>query len=119
MKKINLLILIITIVTSCNLKETIQKLGKISAELEKEFKHSEINSTYHFGTEDDDNYFQISFYNYDLTEKTHSELEELANKINDFFVKKYPEYNDLDFLEVRFTKSDETNADSFVNFKFK
>ena len=109
----------LAISTSCNLKETIQKIQRINAELEQEFEHSDISSSYNFGTEENDNYFQIDFHNYNMSDKTHSELESLANKVSDFFQEKHPEYDDLDFIEVRFSKSNEENTDSFVNFKFQ
>lgn len=118
MKKIYILLLIIITSTSCNLKETLQKIQSINTELEKEFNHSEISSSYHFGTEENDNYFQINFYQYNLADKTHLELETLAKKVSWFFQEKYPEYDNLDFIEVRFSESDKENADSFVNFKF-
>ena len=51
MKRTYILLLIFSIATSCNLKEKLQKIEKINSELKKEFKHSEINSTYSFGTE--------------------------------------------------------------------
>jgi hypothetical protein len=54
-----------------------------------------------------------------MSDKTHSELESLANKVSDFFQEKHPEYDDLDFIEVRFSESNEENTDSFVNFKFQ
>lgn len=119
MKKIYILLLIFSITTSCNIKEKLEKITKVNIELKKKFKHSEIYSTYNFGTEEDDNYFQINFFNYALSEKTHSELEKLANDVNLFFKKKHPEYNNLDFIEIRFSKYDKENSDSFVNFKFK
>ncbi|MEE4259596.1 MAG: hypothetical protein V2I62_07550 [Bacteroidales bacterium] len=119
MRKIYFLILIFAILTSCNLKEKMQKMERINTELEKEFKHPEINSNYHFGTEEDDNYIQINFYSFDLSEKTHSELEKMANMVNQFFLERNPEFDDLDFIEVRFTKSDKKTANSFVNFFFE
>lgn len=119
MKKVYILFLVCMISTSCNLKEALQKFQKINTELEGEFNHSEISSSYHFGTEENDNYFQIDFYNYNLADKTHSELEIKAKKVSWFFQEKHPEYDDLDFIEVRFTESDSENADSFVNFKFQ
>lgn len=119
MKKYIILLLIFSISTSCNIKEKLEKITKVNTELKKEFKHSEIYSTYNFGTEEDDNYFQITFFSYNMSDKTHSELEKLANEVNLFFKKKYPEYDNLDFIEIRFNKLDKENSDSFVNFKFK
>jgi|TARA_B110000093_G_C12837046_1_gene353636 hypothetical protein len=119
MKRTYILLLIFSIATSCNLKEKLQKIEKINSELKKEFKHSEINSTYSFGTEENDDFFQINFFSYALSEKTHSELENMADKVHLFFREKHPEYNDLDYIEVRFSKFDKENTDSFVNFKFK
>ena len=43
----------------------------------------------------------------------------MADKVHLFFREKHPEYNDLDYIEVRFSKFDKENTDSFVNFKFK
>lgn len=119
MKRTYILLLIFSIATSCNLKEKLQKIERINSELKKEFKHSEINSSYSLGTEENDDFFQINFYSYALSEKTHSELENIADKVHLFLIKKYPEYDNLDYIEVRFSKSNKENTDSFVNFKFK
>jgi hypothetical protein len=119
MKKIYIVLLIFSITTSCNIKEKLKKITKVNTELKQKFEHSEIYSTYNLGTEENDNYFQINFFNYELSEKTHSEMEILANEVNLFFRKKHPEYDNLDFIEIRFSKSDKENTDSFVNFKFK
>lgn len=119
MKRIFILLFIFSSLTSCNLKEKIQKISKINDELETEFKHDQIFSTFNFGTDEESNYFLISFYEYDLTNKTHSELETIAKKVKTFFKKNNPEYNNLDFIEIRFTKSDQETANSFVNFRFE
>lgn len=119
MQKLFLLIFIALSLHSCNLKEQIEKMNRINSNLETEFEHDNIDSTYHFGTEENDNYFQISFYEFDLTDKTHSELELLANRVQSYFVKKFPEFENLEFIEVRFSKSSEETADSFINFKFE
>ena len=104
---------------SCSLKDKIKRMQGINTALSKEFNHKNVNSSYHFGSEENDNYFQINFYNYELSNKTHSELENTATNIQAFFKKGYPEYDDLDFIEVRFRKSDLSTDDSYVNFKFK
>ena len=119
MKKIYVLLLTFISITSCNLKEKLQKFQKINSDLETEFNHSEINTSYNSGTEDDDDYFQIDFYNYNIADKTHTELETLAKRVSWFFQENYPEYDDLDFIEIRFSESGKENSDSFVNFKFE
>ncbi|WP_405207146.1 hypothetical protein [Aquimarina sp. LLG6339-5] len=119
MKKIYILLLLLFSIASCNLKEQIQKIREINNELETEFKHDEIYCAFNFGTDEETDYFLISFYEYDLTNKTHSELETLAKEVKTFFVKRNPEYDDLDFIEIRFTKSNQENANSYVNFRFE
>lgn len=91
-------------------------MERINSDLQQEFKHPEINASFHFGTEEGDNYVKIDFY---IVDKAHSELEALATKVNKYFIENYPEYDKLDFIEVRFTKADKKTADSFVNFKFE
>lgn len=106
----------ISIIYSCNLKESLTKFQKIDEEIEKQFNH-DITTTYGFG-DSNGNYFRFTFYDFDISKKTNLELEKMAHKVNGFFLKKYPEYKELDFVEVRFTKYDST-SDSFVNFKFE
>lgn len=117
MKKYFLFFLLFTsILYSCNLKESLTKLQKIDQEIEKQFKHN-VTTTYGFG-DSDGNYFRFTFYGFDMSEKTNLKLENMAVKVNKFFLNKYPKYEDLDFVEVRFTK-DASDSDSFVNFKFQ
>ena len=117
MKKIKILILILLPLFSCNLEEQMEKMNKMNTKLENEFGHNDINCYYHWGSEEEDNYFQISFYNYDMSSKTHSELEKLAKKVEKFFKKQNTDFKNLEYIEVRFTKEDRSNAESFVSFK--
>jgi len=102
---------------SCNLDEKIEKMNKINSDLVNEFGHDDINSLHHWGTDDNDNYFQITFYNYNMSEKSYSELEELATEVRKYFIRQDYDFDDLEFIEIRFTKQDKSNADSFVIFK--
>ncbi|MBW1294748.1 hypothetical protein [Aquimarina litoralis] len=121
MKKTYIFLSLLIVFTSCNFKERIQKIGTINDELQKEFKHEDILCGFNFGIDDDDesNYFLISFYNYDLSNKLYSQLEIEAIEVKQFFLNRYPEYRELDFIEIRFTKLNQDNAHSFVNFRFK
>lgn len=106
----------ISIIYSCNLKESLTKFQKINKEIGKQFNH-DVTTTYGFGDSDGD-YFRFTFYDFDMSQKTNLQLERMAHKVNGFFLKKHPEYKELDFVEVRFTK-DDSESDSFVNFKFE
>lgn len=119
MRKTLLIVLLISTICSCNLSEQFKKIKQLNSELKKEFNHQNINGSYHFGTEDDDDYFQIDFYRYPISDKTNSELEIIASKVKDYIKSNYPEYDDLDYIEVRFTKESSDNAESFTNFKFR
>ena len=119
MKKICLMILLFTILASCDIGGMLQKMAEIDTGLTEEFDHTDILTTIHLGTKNNDDYIQIDFNRYPVAKKAHSELELLANEVSLYFKEKYPEYDNLDFLEVRFTKADKENAESFVSFKFE
>ncbi len=94
-----------------------EKMNKINTDFENEFGHNDISTSHHWGSEEGDNYFQITFYNFDMSDRQYSELEELAKKVQIFFGEQNYDFNDLEFIEVIFSKEDESNAESFVNFK--
>ncbi len=52
-----------------------------------------------------------------MSEKTYSELEDLAKKLKKFFKKQDYDLNKIYFIEVRYTKEYESNAESFVSYK--
>ncbi len=117
MKKIFPLFLIALTIFSCNLKEQIEKMGKIESDLEREFNHFEVSSIYHWGTEEGDNYLQISFYEYDMDSKTYFHLESTADSVFNYLKTYKTDFRNLEFMQVRFTKEVEEEAESFVNFK--
>jgi len=118
MKKITYFTIILLTITSCNLAEKFEKLNKLETELKQEFNHSNISISYSLGTEENDNFYQITFYEYNMTDKTHSELKTKANLVNSYFNRKISNKANIDYKEVRFTESNSDDATSFVNFKF-
>jgi len=118
MKKITYFMIILLSITSCKLAEKFEKLNKLEKELQQEFNHPNISISYSFGTEENDNFYQITFYEYDMADKTHSELKSKANLVNSYFDRKISNKADIDFKEVRYTESDSDDAISFVSFKF-
>ncbi len=102
---------------SCNLKAQMEKIGKIEADLEKKFKHSEVYFNHHWGTEKGDNYLQVSFYEYDMDSKSYSQLESTADSVFSYIKTYKTDFEDLEFMQVRFTKEKDGEAESFVSFK--
>lgn len=94
-----------------------QKITKINTELKDKFNHEEISSNYHFGTEKGDNYFEVSFYEYDMNSKSYNQLESTADSVFNYFKKYKEDFENLEFTEVRFTKEKNDDAESFVSFK--
>lgn len=75
-------------------------MNEVNKKLEKEFAHDNINCAHHRGSEEGDNYFQINFYNYDMSSKSYSELEELGKKVKWFFNKQNTGFKNLEYIEV-------------------
>lgn len=61
---------------------------------------------------------QVTFYQYDVTNREYSELKSTANKVTTRLISNYPKFKKLNYIETRFTE-EENNDDnsSFVTFK--
>ena len=94
-----------------------EKIGKIETDLEKKFNHNELSFTHHWGSEKGDNYLQVSFYEYDMDSKPYSQLESTADSVFRYLKPYKTDFEDLEFMQVRFTKEKDEEAESFVNFK--
>lgn len=122
MKKILSISLIFFLFTSCNLKEKLQEISKkleiINSDLRKQFNHEKIYSDIGWGTSEGSNYVEVTFYEFNMDSKNHSELEVLSNKVIQRLVLKNPKFKEKEFIEIRFTnkqQSDEIN--SFTKFR--
>jgi len=90
MKKI--LILTLFIFISCNLSKTFEEIKLIQDDLSTNFGHDKLNVTLHWGTEDDNNYSIITFYQYPINSISYDELESKAHNIVNHLKTKFPKF---------------------------
>lgn len=118
MKK-HLYLLSFIILTSCNIGDTIKKREKINAELKDYLNDDNVNTSWSFGTDDENNYIHIDFTNYKFGTKTHQYLDSLSNDINNRIRTKFPEITKKTSIEVRYTQEEDIEfAKSFVIFRY-
>lgn len=118
MKKTIFLIFLSVIFSSCNLADKLEQMQKMNDDLEQHFEHNHINMVIGFGTDDEDNNVEVTFYEYDLSSTEYQELKKISERVANRLNSKYPGLRKKSYIEVRFTeeiKSDNNN--SFVNFK--
>lgn len=122
MKKILSISLVFFLFTSCNLKEKLQKISKkleiINSDLRKQFNHEKIFSDIGWGTSEGSNYVEVTFYEFNMDSKKHSELKTLSNKVIERLVFKNPKFKEKEFIEIRFTnKQQSEEINSFTKFR--
>lgn len=100
---------------SCaDLQEKLQLMMKISKDLSGRFEHQQIHTSFGFGTEAESNYLSVTFLDFPIQNAEEAELEDVSARVSDYLFAKYPELNDLSYIEVRFT--DEVDIDNMQNF---
>lgn len=112
------LALIFILLISCNLRDKIAEMEKMDEEIQSFFNHDDIVIAINWGTEEQHNNVQVTFYQYDVTNREYSELKSTANKVTTRLISNYPKFKKMNFIETRFTE-EENNDDnsSFVTFK--
>jgi CO dehydrogenase/acetyl-CoA synthase gamma subunit (corrinoid Fe-S protein) len=118
MKRISFLICALLLFNSCDLKETFERIHKLESELKEEFKDPNISADFTLTNDEDSSFYQVSFYKYDIANKTNAELKARANKVYNFIIKKIGKNARLNYIEVRFTESEKDKAYSFTNFRY-
>ena len=80
-------------------KEKLQKISKkleiINSDLRKQFNHEKIFSDIGWGTSEGSNYVEVTFYEFNMDSKKHSELKTLSNKVIERLVFKNPKFKEL------------------------
>ncbi|AGC78589.1 hypothetical protein LX97_02647 [Nonlabens dokdonensis] len=118
MKVTILLICTLLLFSSCDLKETFKRIQKLEFELQEEFNDPNISIDFTLSTEEDSSFYQVTFYEYDILDKTNAELKSKANLVYNFIVEKIGKNARLNYIEIRFTESDKDNAYSFTSFRY-
>lgn len=78
-----------------------------------------MNIHRNWGTEEEDNYLQVCFYQYPTRKKSNKELEKTGFQVTELLLTKYPELRRASYLEVLFTEQpySEESSDSFTSYK--
>lgn len=117
MKKYTLAFIFVFLV-SCNLRDRIAEMEKMDEELQAFFSHDDIVIAINWGTEKENNNVQVTFYQYDISNREYSELKSTANKVTSRLISNYPKFKKLNFIETRFTEEENKDENSsFVTFK--
>lgn len=105
---------------SCGIKETMQKTAEMKDDIASTFQHDKVNVSIHWGTDENDNYYKIVMYEYDLQSTTYDTLELIGNQIIHHITGNYPISDNLEFIQVLFTnEQDPDEPESYVSFKQK
>lgn len=118
MKVTILLICTLLMTSSCDLKETLKRINQLEFELQEEFNNPNISGDFTLSTEEDSSFYQVTFYEYDILDKTNAQLKAKANSVYNFIIKKIGKNARLNYIEIRFTESTKDNAYSFTSFKY-
>jgi hypothetical protein len=121
-KKLSYIAFVFLFIISCNFKEKFDKqmqlLDKVKVDLETHFNHQPIDIVSRWSTEEENNYLVITLYEYDMDVKTNSQLESLANSIIFRVTAKNANFENKQFIEVRFTNEPESEKlNSFTSFR--
>jgi hypothetical protein len=118
MKNYKFIFLLFLVLSSCNLKEKLAEMQNITNDLESHFNHDNINLVLSWGTDEDENNAQITFYEYNVSEKEYNEMKKTASEVSKRLTTKYEKFKNLDFVEVRFSEEMKKDKNSsFVTFK--
>jgi hypothetical protein len=118
MKSLRPFLFIFLLFYSCNFKEKVAEMKTIDHDLETYFNYDKINVNISWGTEEENNNIIVTFYQYPLSTIAYSKLKETSNEVIDRLITKNPKFQDLFFIEVRFTEENNSNnVSSFTSFK--
>ena len=114
------LLLLCSLIISCNLKEAFSTIEKIDSDLKEKFKHQDITTTLSWGTNDENNKITITFFNFNLDSLSYSELTTLASRIGSRVCRRNPDLKNIDNIEINFTKElIPDNPSEMITFKLK
>ncbi len=99
-----LLILLLSFLSQCHIREKIEVLTEIGEEMEQQFRHDSIDLSMNWGEK---SFLVISFNNYDFSGKSWDNLEELANKAKDYVLASDPSLSDLTYIMIVFSYQEE------------
>lgn len=113
----SILIVILTAwLGSCNLNDAIKKSSEINSDLSSKFEYKKLKTTIGFGSDDEDNYVLVTFFNFNF-DKSESEMSYLAIAVKNRILELHPEFKNI---QIRFTKNNESDeSPSFVTFSYK
>ena len=118
MKLHKLFILVFLVLSSCDLKEKVEKFKILEAELETQFEYNNINIGFGWGSSDESNYLRVTFSEYSISTKEYVEIKTIAKKVFEFVLTKDPTIKSLDFIEVRFEDEESIiDNESYIIFK--
>lgn len=118
MNRINIVVIVSLFLISCNLGEKLEQMQKMNDDLEQHFQHHHINMIIGFGTNEEDNNIEVTFYEYDLASIDYKELKRLSEKVAKRLNSKYPNFRNKSYIEIRFTEESKSDDNSsFVSFK--
>ncbi|MEJ6792539.1 MAG: hypothetical protein QNK89_07365 [Lacinutrix sp.] len=93
-------------------------MKKIDNDLETHFEHEDINVNISWGTEEENNNITVKFYKYPILTIEYSKLKKTSNEVIDRLITKNPKFQDLYYIEVKFTEEIESDdISSFTSFK--
>jgi hypothetical protein len=93
-------------------------MKKMDEEFQTFFNHDDIVIAINWGTDEENNNVQVTFYQYDVANRKYSELKNMSNKVKTRLISNYPKFKKLNFIETRFTEEENKDDNSsFVTFK--
>jgi len=100
MKRVILLVLLLTVFSGCQIREKIEVLTAIEAAMEQEFRHNNIDLAMNWGER---SFLVITFHDYDLMGKSWDDLESTAMMAKDFTLASDPTLDELTYIMIVFT----------------
>ncbi|MGB3467886.1 MAG: hypothetical protein WBA74_21545 [Cyclobacteriaceae bacterium] len=102
------------LISCAEMREKLELMMRISKDLTTRFDHQQIHTSFGFGTETEDDHFSVTFLDFPLENADEAELEDISSKVSDYLFGKYPELQEMAYIEVRFT--DQTDINELKNF---
>lgn len=101
-----------------DIQEKFSLMMRISQDLSKNFNHHQINTSFGFGTETEDNHLTVTFFNFPIDSVEAEDFEGMATRVSDYLFEKYPEISEMKYVEVVFSEGAGTqNGESFYSYK--
>jgi hypothetical protein len=116
MKQTFFVAVLLMILSSCGLTESLKEMEDVKKDLQTTFKHEDIAMSMQRGSDEDQ--LSVTFVGYAIPRSSANDLSDLAVRVKKRILSRHPDLKKMDVIEVQFTGSDSEGTNQIATFRY-